>query len=144
MLSFWPILSLIVMAVMVFTMRPLKGMPTARGATPRRSGPRPDNRFGGREADDRKRSEPRTRPEGKVSYRLMDEHLPTRGQRMWRGITRIFKRPASFKGQMDAERRDQPSGTRTDGQPSAELQSFLDARRRDLERRKRGPEDTLH
>jgi hypothetical protein len=74
----------------------------------------------------------------------MDEHLPTRGQRMWRGITRIFKRPASFKGQMDAERRDQPSGTRTDGQPSAELQSFLDARRRDLERRKRGPEDTLH
>ncbi|NJM56014.1 MAG: hypothetical protein HC841_09075 [Verrucomicrobiae bacterium] len=125
-------------------MRPLKGVPSSKASSSKRQANRPMQPFGDRGADDRKRSGPRSRSEGKVSYRLMDEHLPTRGQRMWRGIARLFKRPTGPNVPPGVERRDPAAGSHADGQPSADLQSFLDARRRDLERRKRGPEDTLH
>ena len=85
---------------------------------------------------------------GKVSYRLMqDKKLPSPAQRAWRRIGRPF---GWFTRRFSAAKVDgTATGRRTSGE-SVELQNFLDARNREIARRKsedpskRGPEDTLH
>ncbi|MBX9926467.1 MAG: hypothetical protein K2Y05_08925 [Hyphomicrobiaceae bacterium] len=153
---FWSLLSLLTVALMIFTMRPVPG-------APRRPSTRASDRSG--PPTTRRSTDKRSAPEGKVSYRLMDERLPSRRQRMWRSLMRFFKGPPrmEFRGQRDASQ-GKPGGatgissesnpatlgrTTSGPQQSVELQSFLDARRRDLTKRnadetKRGPDDTLH
>ena len=85
---------------------------------------------------------------GKVSYRLMqDKKLPSATQRAWRRIGRPF---GWFTRRFSTPKVDgSASGQRTSGE-SVELQNFLEARNREIARRKgedpskRGPEDTLH
>lgn len=85
---------------------------------------------------------------GKVSYRLMqDKKLPSATQRAWRRMSRPF---GWFSRRMQRPNVDAPApGKRGTGE-SVELQNFLDARNREIARRKsedpskRGPEDTLH
>lgn len=145
----WSLLLLIVMAVMVFTTRLPSGSPRGRGPQGRPPQGRPPQ--GSHDTfvlgPGLRVTEKRNLPDGKVSYRLMKEHLPTPGQRLWRRLMRVFGRPP------------RPEPAQQDGSPtryspgrpphSAELQSFLEARRRSLERRtpdetKRGPDETLH
>ncbi len=85
---------------------------------------------------------------GKVSYRLMEGNkLPSATQRAWRRIGRPF---GWFTRRFTTPKVDgSVSGRRTKGE-SVELQNFLEARNREIARRKaedpskRGPEDTLH
>lgn len=85
---------------------------------------------------------------GKVSYRLMqDKKLPSATQRAWRRMARPF---GWFSRRLQGPKVDGPQpGRRVSGE-SVELQNFLDARNREIARRKaedptkRGPEDTLH
>lgn len=92
-------------------------------------------------------------PPGVVTYALMkDKKLPSPAQRVWRRIVRPFAgltglfgggngKPAGPPMDMDARR---------SGKTSAELQDFLDARNREIARRKAegatkpGPDDLLH
>ena len=143
---FWSLLLLIVMAVMVFTTRPVSGNFRSRGPGLSPSRPRQSTSFN--VGPGLKIAEKKTLPNGNVSYRLMEEHLPSPGQRLWRQLMRLLGR---------SPRRD-PSQSSDPGKPpyvasrppqSAELQNFLEARRRGLSRKgddgaKRGPDDTLH
>ena len=88
------------------------------------------------------------RDPGKVSYRLMqDKKLPSATQRAWRRMSRPF---GWFGRRMKSPKVDNAAVSRRGKGESVELQNFLDARNREIARRKsedptkRGPEETLH
>lgn len=148
----WSLLTLLTLAAMVFTMRPIPGESRQRGSNSARTSRSAGSAVGasGPAATGMRPARSRANQEGKVSYRLMDEHLPSRSQRMWRSIVRFVKGAPRMERRGAAE--SDPARTGHGGagpQQSAELQNFLDARRRDLTRRnaretKRGPDETLH
>lgn len=145
---FWSLLTLFAIAIMVFTMRPAGGVHPSRAS--RASAQRPN-------AGRRPLTGPaRGRSDDKISYRLMEERLPSRGERLWRSIARVFlrsprveRRPTgtggeTIRGEVNRGEADGPQRHQ-----SAELQSFLEARRSNPSKRgsgetKRGPDDTLH
>lgn len=144
----WSLLLLIAVAVMVLTTRRpadpngIPGTYDGRPKTPKGTTVDGPFRFG----PGVKIASKKIHPDGKVSYRLMKEHLPTPTQRLWRSLVRLVRRPRPRDGGSDgsdASRNYTPGGQ----QQSAELQSFLEARRRNLSQRnsdKRGPDETLH
>lgn len=148
----WSLLTLLTLAAMVFTMRPIPGESRQRGsssARPSRSAAS-DGGQRGPAATGMRRARSRPNQEDKVSYRLMDEHLPSRSQRMWRSMVRFVKGAPRMERRASSDSDPARTGRAGAGpQQSAELQNFLDARRRDLTRRnasdtKRGPDETLH
>ncbi len=146
-------LTLAVMIVMVATMRPMGGRHQSRRAPPTRpQARRPDTLILGRGV----KLGPATvdpKDPGKVSYELMrGNKLPTATQRALRRVSRPFGRVSLWvhrrfnkSAPLDiAQRERRPQGE------SVELQNFLEARNREIARRKaedpskRGPEDTIH
>jgi hypothetical protein len=111
---------------------------TGWGTGAKKSGPQPAPKM------------PSQKPASKVSYELMEgKRLPSSSQLRMRRVLRPFSaawrwvRPGKA-----AERGEDQSSVRTD-RKSAELENFLEARNREIERRKteaakRGPEDQLH
>lgn len=141
------ILTLVVMVLLVATMRARGGKPPVRRVNPE-SGQKGDKLYAGRGV---KFGPPEYDPKnpGVVSYRLLDDHkLPSPTQRAWRRLTRPF---AWIRRRRGAPKPDpKATGTPRNAAESVELQNFLDARNREIGRRKpddpsrRGPEDTLH
>ena len=91
-------------------------------------------------------------PPGVVTYALMkDKKLPSPAQRAWRRVVRPF---AGLRGRFGGKGKPTTPAMDMDvhrtGKHSAELQDFLDARNREIARRKaegatkRGPDDRLH
>jgi hypothetical protein len=149
---------LAVMSVLVFTMRAEGGRIGGRPGSAKRPAAGGGDRmvFG----PGIKVTEKKILPDGKVSYRLMREHkLPSPAQRFWRRLHRFVgagrRVQTGASGQGEQKSGSQDSGAQKSGAPagrppqSAELQDFLEARRREIQRRnasdtKRGPDDTLH
>lgn len=149
------ILTLAVMVLLVATMRTRGGaapfrrakQPPTRASRPA-SGKKGDKLIVGRGV---KLGPPEPDPDnpGVVSYRLLDDHkLPSPARRAWRRVTRPF---AWFNRRFSSPKPDSlPAANPRTVAESVELQNFLDARNRELGRRKgqdpssRGPEDTLH
>jgi len=99
-----------------------------------------------------KRADKAPEPPGVVTYALMkDKKLPSPAQRAYRRLLRPF---ASLKDRFGGKPRPGPmtvdTETRRPARPSAELENFLDARNREIARRKAegatkpGPDDMLH
>ena len=131
------ILSLVILIVLVAAM-------PRTGNSP--SGQRPPSRDV--RAPVARKSKPNGQP-GVVTYALMeDKKLPSPAQRAFRRLSRPF---AWLRGRPAKPRHDIPA---TDGdaakRQSAELQNFIDARNREIARRKAeghskpGPDDRLH
>lgn len=91
-------------------------------------------------------------PPGVVTYALIkDKKLPSPTQRAWRRVARPF---AGFRGLLGSKAKPTDSPVDKDaqrpGKHSVELQDFLDARNREIARRKAegatkpGPDDRLH
>jgi hypothetical protein len=85
---------------------------------------------------------------GVVSYRLLqDKKLPSATQRALRRVARPF---SWFQRRFSTPKPDASKGEPRTARESVELQNFLDARNREIARRKSegpskpGPEDTLH
>lgn len=142
------ILMLAVVVVLVATMRPGGARPPSRTGDARNGKTRAGT------APKRGSVTAGEKVPGVVTYALMeDKKLPTRAQRAYRRLARPF---TSASGWM--RRRFRPPGAgppRPDGEtappgPSAELQNFLEARNREIARRKAegptkpGPDDMLH
>ncbi len=131
------ILLLAVMVVMVATMRRPSG-----GARPKRPAAKGAVRL------DTSGASRDNRDQGVVSYRLLqDKKLPSATQRVLRRVTRPF---IWFQRKFRTPRPEQVKGEPRSTRESVELQNFLDARNREIARRKSegpskpGPEDTLH
>lgn len=134
------ILTLTVMVLLVATMRrrPAGG---ARGQRAAKTGTGPVRL-------DTVKSTPRATDPGVVSYRLLnDKRLPSASKRAWRRLSRPF---SWFQRRFAAPKPDPVQGVKRASADSVELQNFLDARNREIARRKSegnskpGPEDTLH
>ncbi|MEQ1694917.1 MAG: hypothetical protein ABL901_03660 [Hyphomicrobiaceae bacterium] len=139
------ILTLALMVLLVATMKNTGGKRPVRPA--KTSDKRGDTLILGRGV---KLGAPEHDPDfpGKVSYRLMqDRKLPTASQRAWRRMGRPF---GWFTRRFSTPKVDGSVAGRRPSAESVELQNFLDARNREIARRKsedpskRGPEDTLH
>ena len=154
------ILTLVVMIIMVVTMRPLAGQQgrgrQADGRTSKTPGTgsrsRGDTLIVGRGV---KLGPPQRDPNdpGKVTYELMKNNkLPSPAQRALRRITRPFGRVSLWVNRRFGKPKidDSIASSRRSSGESVELQNFLEARNREIARRKsedpskRGPEDTLH
>ena len=142
------ILTLALVVVLVATMRPGGWRP-------------PDRSVGARNGKSRAGTAPKRasgpaggKPPGVVTYALMDDKkLPTPAQRTYRRLARPFTGASAWLRRRYSS---QGSGLpKSDGEPpaprpSAELQNFLDARNREIARRKAegptkpGPDDMLH
>lgn len=144
------LLALAVMIVLVATMRPKGGAQANRpvSGAPKVKGDRvilgPGVKLVPRAGDPK-------RP-GVVSYALMKEKkLPSPAQRAVRRLLRPFGRASTwvYRRFVPPKHDDPQTGPRRGTRPSAELQNFLDARNREIARRKAegdkpGPEDRLH
>jgi hypothetical protein len=147
------IFTLVVMIILVATMRPIGGKHSA--GTSSRSGKRPrtgDTLIVGRGV---KLGPPQRDPNdpGKVTYELMKNNkLPSPAQRALRRFTRPLGRVSLWVNRRFRKPKleDSTRKSRRSSGESVELQNFLEARNREIARRKsedpskRGPEDTLH
>ena len=134
------ILTLAVMVLLVATMRqrPAAGAQSQRAKTG--TGPV--------RLDTVRTPPPNPERPGVVSYRLLrDNKLPSATQRALRRVARPF---GWFQRRFGAAKPDLTKGEKRASADSVELQNFLDARNREIARRKSegpskpGPEDTLH
>ena len=144
------ILTLSVMIILVVTMRSTGGKRSARAAKPSKK--QGDTLILGRGV---RVGPPERDPQnpGVVSYRLLDgKKLPSATQRALRRIGRPFGRASTWINRRFSLKKvdDATIATRRSTGESVELQNFLEARNREIARRKsedpskRGPEDTLH
>ena len=143
-MSMMTILSLVLVVAMVAAMPSINGGKSARPpAAPR--GPRPASRSKPQPA---RKSEP-----GVVTYALMeDKKLPSARQRAMRRIARPFNATSTwFRRRFGKPRADLPMAANDHpARPSAELENFIDARNREIARRKSegltkpGPDDRVH
>ena len=134
------ILTLTVMVLLVATMRrrPAGG---ARGQRAAKTGTGPVRL-------DTVKATPHDTEPGVVSYRLLhDKKLPSASQRAFRRLSRPF---SWFQRRFAAPKPDRTKGEKRASAESVELQNFLDARNREIARRKSegpskpGPDDRLH
>ena len=139
------ILTLALMVLLVATMRP------AGRSRPKRPGKSGDTLTLGRGVKVGKPSRDPKNP-GVVTYELMqDKKLPSRSKRVMRRLMRPFSATSSWvrRGFRSAKTDSSKAETRSTSAQSVELQNFLDARNREIARRKSegdkpGPGDTLH
>ena len=146
------ILTLALMIIMVATMRPAGGsMGGKPNGTAKSKKKRGDTLILGRGV---RVGPPERDPNnpGVVSYRLMDDNkLPSATQRALRRMTRPFSRASLWiNRRFSTPKPDDSTAKKRGTAESIELQNFLEARNREIARRKsedpskRGPEDTLH